>query len=205
MTVTNGDVLKVVMEVVLNDGSIAQNVYYFLANFVASFDDGTITDELETWIEGLYGNLSSQLLASMTQSLCSVDEILFNAGEGLWEVVRHVGTFTPTIAFNNANEGLPNQSSAFATFNTQRPKSRGRKFLFPFGEDMQADTFLTGAALAAMANYADDALTGILVAPLSTLDPGIHRVGINEFLGFAIAVVTNVLGSQRRRRPGVGA
>ena len=204
MTVIDGDILKIAYEVLLETGTIAQNVYYLRADFVASQADLTVQNSIETWIEAMYSELSSQLPNTMTQRLCSIDEIVWNVGDQYWETVRNVGLFTPTIGFNNATEPLPNQCAAVATFNTFLPRSRSRKFLFPFGEDQQDASILIGAALTALAEYADAALDDIVIGPLNELGTGVVRTAANVFLTFANAVVTDLIRTQRRRVQGVG-
>lgn len=205
MAVSDGDILKTTFEVTLDDGSIAQNVYYHRADLLFPLTDAAALSGIEIYLENAYTQLTAELVNTINQNLCTLQQIEWNSGESIWEVTRLVGYFTPTIVFNNATEGLPNQSSAFATFLTLRPRSFGRKFIMPFGEDRQAGTYLISAALTAMADYADDVLTAIPIAALEYLIPGIPRTGVELFLDFTGAVVTNVLGSQRRRRPGVGA
>lgn len=115
-----------------------------------------------------------------------------------------IGYFTPTISMVNASDELPNQCSAFVTLYTSRPKSRGRKFVIPFGEDTQDGTYLTAAALTDMTDFADELLDNVVFDVLEYFVPGIPREAVELFLDFTTAVVTNLLGSQRRRRPGVG-
>jgi hypothetical protein len=204
MTVQDNDVLRAVMEVALEDGSIAQNVYTFFADLAASQSDLTVLNAIETYMEDAYSNMSSYLPNTMTQRVCWVDEIEWNATTGLWEVTRKVGYFTPTIGFNDANEPLPNQSAPIAVFPTFRPKTRGRKFVFPFAEDAQDATFLVAAALGALADYAADVLADIVIGPLNELLPGVASTVTETFQNFDTAIVTNVLGTQRRRKPTVG-
>lgn len=205
MAVNNDDVLKAVMEVVLDDGTVAQNVFYFIAELLAQLGDATVTGLIETYIEDAYANLSNELVNTITQSLCTVQKIAFDSGEGEWLVTENIGTFTPTITFGNANEALPNAVSAVATLLTFRPKTRGRKFLFPFGENDQDASYLTSTALSSMADFAADVIATITYSPGNDLEPGVPRAGVDNFRKFTGAVVTNVLGTQRRRKPGVGA
>jgi len=205
MSVDPNDILKVTMEVTLGDGSIAQNVYHFYAATLGVYGDSTITDAIEDWIETAYNELSADLVDTITQNVCTVQKVVWDGVLGKWVVDALVGYFTPTIVYNNASDPLPNQVSAFATFQTARPKSRGRKFLFPFGEDRQDATILSAPALADMADFAADVLTAIFLGPANNLYPGVVRAAAAEFLGFDVGIVTDLLGTQRRRRPGVGA
>lgn len=205
MTVASGDILKATMQVLLADGSIAQNVYHLLAQFAAPQADLSVQNAVEVWLEEMYSELASEHVDTITQDICTLQEVQFNDVLDKWEVFRLIGLFIPTITYGNISEALPSQSSAFASFNTARPKSHGRKFLFPFGEDRQAATILISAALTAMADYADVALNNISLGPLNDLVPGIVRTSFDVFLPYTIAIVTDVMGTQRRRRPGVGA
>lgn len=204
MTVQDGDFIRLLMNWTLDDGTLCQNKFDFVAQFVSPEADSIVVDDIETWVEGAYGNLSSYLLNSMTQDLCLVEELEWSEVEGEWVKVRDVGSFTPTIAFNDANEGLPNQSSAFVTYNTARPRTRGRTFLPPFGEDAQDSSFLTGAVVSALVLFAADAIDTIDIDLLEKLVRVVLRTAVHDYRGLTAAVVTNVLGSQRRRRPGVG-
>ncbi|MCK4627157.1 MAG: hypothetical protein KAV00_17730, partial [Phycisphaerae bacterium] len=105
----------------------------------------------------------------------------------------------------STTETLPYQSSPFVTFKTARPKSVGRKFLFPLGEDQQQATILISAAVTKIVSYANTILEDIVVDVINALIPCIARTGVNDILVFTVGVVTNVLGSQKRRRPGEGA
>lgn len=204
MAVSNDDILKVVMEVLLEDGTIAQNVFWFVAELAAQQSDASVLTAVETWIEALYSDGSSYLPSSMTQRVCWIDRMAWDPGESKWVKEYFVGYFTPTIGFNDINEPLPNMSAPLITFPTSRPKSRGRKFIFPFAEDAQDATFLIAAALTALTNMADEALDDIVLGPLNELIPCIVRVAADTVLKFDTAIVTNVLATQRRRRPGVG-
>lgn len=205
MTVASGDILKATHQVLLADGSIAQNVYYLQALFASGQTDQTVMDAVEVWFEDMYDELAAELMATMLQDWCTLQEIQFNDITDQWEVYRLIGLFLPSDTFGNVSEALPNQTSAFASFNTARPKSRGRKFLYPFGEDRQAATILISAALTAMSNYAAIALNDVVIDVLNHLLPGIPRAAFDVFLPYTVAIVTDVMGTQRRRRPGVGA
>lgn len=205
MTVESGDILKATHQMLLADGSIAQNVYYLLAELTAGFGDSTVMDAVEVWFEEMYAEVVPDLVDTTLQDWCTLHEIQFNDVSDTWEVFRLLGLFLPTLTPGNESEGLPNQSSAFVTFNTARPRSRGRKFLYPFGETTQDATILTGGALADVTDYAAVALNDITLSPLNTLIPGIVRVGFEVYLPYTVAIVTDILGTQRRRRPGVGA
>lgn len=203
MTVVNGDVLRITVNFLLPDGTQFQNVYHMIAQFVASFGDTTITDEIEAWVEGVYAAIITMVNSGTTEQVSSVDKIAWTGSE--WEVTANVGTFVPEFVPTGAGDITPNQISPFVVFKTERPRSVGRKFLFPVMETDQNQGILVGGAITLLVAYAAEVMTDITMAPLSTLIPGIPRTAVNTFLTFLLAVVTDIVGTQRRRRPGVGA
>lgn len=202
MTVTNNDILKLVVEGVLPDGSIAQNVFYLLAELAAPQADQTVLNALETWVEAAYTELIGTIVDDVTFNdiTCDIIEWVVDG----WETSYHVGTEDVDLTPTSTDDWLPNQVSAFATFNTERPKSKGRKFTFGFSELSMSGSYLSAGTVTAMVDFAAEILTTITLAPFNTLTPGIVRTAVELFLPFTSAVVTNVCGTQRRRRPGVG-
>lgn len=202
MTVSNGDVIKLVVEGLLEDGTIAQNVFYLLAELAAPQADQSVLNALETWVESAYAEVLGAMVDDLTFNDIVADVIEWNVDK--WETTYHIGTedvdLTPTSTF----DAFPNQVAPFATFNTIRPKSKGRKFLFAFADDTALGSYLTAGTVTAIVDFATEVLTTIVLGPFNELVPGIVRTGVNQFLEFQSAVVTNVVGTQRRRRPGVG-
>ncbi|GAH31689.1 unnamed protein product, partial [marine sediment metagenome] len=139
------------------------------------------------------------------EQLSFVDRVEFNEIEDQWRVVENIGTFTPAFTPVGAGDALPYHCAPYIYFKTQRPKSIGKKFLFPFTEESQADSILEAPAIAALVAFAADMLTPKAVGGDATLTMGIPRTGIHSWFNFLVAVVGDIIGSQRRRRPGVGA
>lgn len=203
MGVSAGDILRTTVNFILNDGTLQQNVYHHQRTGVAIIDDAAHVATLKQWAEDAYNELIAEVKSDVVEQLSFVDKVAWVTDA--WEVVENIGTFTPTFNPSGAAEALPNQSSAYVVFKTERPKSVGRKFLMPFIETTQSGTYLGAGTVTALVAYADDVVNNITLEVLNYLVPGIPRTGADVWLPFVIAVVTNVLGSQRRRRPGVGA
>lgn len=205
MSVLNGDVLRVTCNFELGDGTQYQNVYHYVRDGTDPFSDQNHLDLIETAMEAAYDELVSQVLNDVTEHLSFVDRVEFDEIVDEWRVVENIGTFVPTFVPVNAGHGLPFQSSPYVIFKTQRPKSVGKKFLFPFGESEQDATILTAGAVTAVVAYAAQALATLVLGGDATLAPVIVRTGVQSVLPLLVAVVNDVLGSQKRRRPGVGA
>ena len=205
MSVLDGDILRVSCNFELGDGTQYQNIWHVIRDGTDPVSDSAHIFSIKTEMELIYGTLVAQVRTTVTEKLSFVDRIEFNEITDQWEVVENIGTFTLDFSPTNAGDGLPYQAAPYIIFKTQRPKSVGKKFLFPFAEDQQDETILVGAAVTQMVAFGVLVLSGILVSGDATLTFGIVRTGIQTFLNFLVAVVNDVIGSQRRRRPGVGA
>lgn len=203
MTVVDGDVLRTTANFTLPDGTLYQNVYHHKASLTAPFGDATVEAAIDAWLTATYAWLNALVRSTTVGDLCSIDEVSWSGTA--WEITRNLGTFVHTFVPTGGAESMPNQMSPFVTFVTDRPKSVGRKFLFPMGENNYLEGVLAAATVTAIVNYANAALANVNLSPLNDLLPGVTRVGFDVFLPFALAVVTNVAGTQRKRRLGVGA
>ena len=205
MAVLDGDILRVSVNFELGDGTQYQNIYHMIRDGTDAYSDAVHVSAIQVKIEAMYNTIVAHVRNDVVEQLSFVDRIEFNEITDQWEVVENIGTFTPAFNPANVGEGLPYQSAPFLVFKTQRPKSVGKKFLFPFGETSQDETILTGAAVAAMVAFGVSVLNALVVGGDATLTMGIVRTGIQTWLNFLVAVVNDVIGSQKRRRPGVGA
>lgn len=205
MSVIDQDILRVSCNFELGDGTQYQNIYHFIRDGTDPFSDAAHVAVLKIAMEAAYAAIAAQVKDDVTEQLSFVDRVAFNEITDTWEVVENIGTFTPTFTPTNLNEGLPYQSAPYLIFKTGRPKTVGKKFLFPFAEDMQSDTILVASAITAMVAYGVQILLERSLGGDATLTAGVPRTGIDSWWNFLVAVVGDVLGSQKRRRPGVGA
>ncbi|GAH29230.1 unnamed protein product [marine sediment metagenome] len=205
MSVIDQDVLRVTMNFELGDGTQYQNIFHYIRDGDDPVSDAVHVTTIEIHQEAIYATIVAQVDDNTTVQLCSVDRVAFNEITDQWEVVENIGTFTPAFTPTGDGESIPYMSAPYVIFKTQRPRSVGKKFLFPFIESQQADTVLEAAAVTAMAAYGTACLAAPSLGGDATLTLGITRTGINTFLNFLVAVVNDIIGSQKRRRPGVGA
>jgi len=204
MSVANNDILHVVIQAQLSDGTIVQNRKRFLALLASPLSDATILNSVKTWVETLYAHPATWVMQSTELDDGTVDIITWNAAESFWEVTQNVGIYSPLDTFANVGEALPNQCAAFVIGNTARPKSKGRCFVFPFGETSQDHGILVGGALSDLGDFAAQYIADQAIAG-DTLQSGIVREATSDWLGFITASFGDVIGTQRRRRVGIGA
>lgn len=202
MTINPADVLKITFEMTYPDGSICQNGYYMKLISSSGITDAVCIGLIEDWLEDCYTEIDDFIQSGMTIQPCNVDLIEWDTDK--WVISRNVGYANPTVTFTPVDELLPRQCSAFFLGKTDRPKSNGRKFIAGFTEASTVTSFLSAAALTAMAAYAAEVIAGEYVDPFLRLAAGIVREAANEWLEYQSAVVTDTMFTQRRRVRGVG-
>lgn len=205
MTVLDGDILRVSTNFELGDGTQYQNIYHVIRDGTDVESDATHIAAIKARLENMYDELLGQVKNDTVSQLSFVDRVEFNEITDQWEVVENIGTFTVSFTPVNTGETIPYQCAPYLTFKTQRPKSVGKKYLFPFAEDQQDNSILVGAAVTAMTAFGVFVLASIVVGGDVTLTFGIPRTGVGQWYNFLVAVISDVIGSQRRRKPGVGA
>lgn len=205
MAVENGDIIKGYIEFELEDGTIAQNVYYWLCNFLSEETAGAVVNACIDYMEDIYNDISTYLSDGFTVQLSKIHRIEWDAVTSKWVTQALLGTGLPVVTHTNTDDTFPNQIAPVLVANTGRPKTRGRKFLMGCVETMASGGDLVTAAVTAMGNALNDYLADETVSGSNVLSPGVPREGVNDFKEFADGVVNSVVGTQRRRKPGVGA
>lgn len=126
-------------------------------------------------------------------------EITIPAG-GRWEPVT---TFPLGGVGSATGEPLPNAVAAVLLGKAAGIRHTGRKFISPLPESLVAGNLLVGAGITAAA-------AGLLayVTPLDTILGSHLAPGVVDSLGnfhpFVSGIVSSVLGSVRKRKPGLG-
>ncbi len=204
MSVNDGDILKAVLEFVLADGTIIQNIVHWVAEFVTPQSEVDVLSAAKQYGEDLYGDIDTWVDQNVVVNPMTLHEIMWDPSEGLWVVDRLIGITTPAITFAGATDPLPHQCSAVLVGNTARPKSRGRKFLAPFLDSAASGPDWISTVLTALGLVLNHYLADEVVTASNDLSPGVPRTAADEFLKFGTGIVNSIVGTQRRRKPGVG-
>ena len=195
-----GDIFQAAQRFTMPDGVEAYNVYAF------ELTDGTATDAqiltaVGTKLLAAYTDMQTMISDVVTMQECKVTEVIWQVSE--WIMFRLVGSILNPVTFSNTAEMLPHAVSAPVTFNTTVPRTAGRKFLPGIGENQQDESIMTSGLLSALAAYAAEIVDAELAGATANI-----RYRILTKAGTAIAqsayTVNDVIGSQRRRKPGVG-
>lgn len=205
MAVVDQDILRVSVNFELGDGTQYQNIYHMIRDGEDVHSVQDHLDAIEVKMELAYADIQTLVPLDVTEQLCFVDRVEFNEIVDEWRIVENVGTFTPLFEPSGDTQGLPYQCSPYIYFKTDRPRTVGKKFLFPITEFFQSDGVMTPAAVTAIVAMATELLTAIALGGDATLTLGVVRTGVQSWYNFLVAVVQDVIGTQRRRKPGVGA
>lgn len=203
MTVSNGDVVKAVVTFTTTEGNQIQNTFHWEASFTSDQEDLTVINAVSAWLADMYDEMAGQYNPELDDPDIELDIVEWNGT--FWETVQRIGEGVLGTNFTGLGEILPLQSAPVINRRTAKPRSRGRCFLPPMGEDTQEKGELSAAAIAAMTDAMAYLLADIVVAGVNELVPGVASVKWTTFLPVINAFFNDVVFTQRRRRPGVGA
>lgn len=198
----NGEIVQIVVDFSNALGNHFQNKFVYLADFATSQPDSQALTAIGNHFGGMYDEVASWIHTSLDDPDVFVDVIEWVVDH--WEVVRTVGSLILGTTFTGTADVLPFMDAAVAVARTARPRSRGRKFLPPFGEDAQVGTGLVAACKADLADWVSDYIDNLNVGTQSDLEPGVASVVTGTFLPFVNGFYDDLIGTQRRRRPGYG-
>lgn len=202
MSITVGDVLRVVATLAWTDGDIMQNVFNaVITGSGGPFDDADIVDDALAWIGAIFANLSAYQTTSLDGSEVTV--YLYDSIDEDWdEVGSDAWVYNPV----NVQDYLARGVAALINANTSNADVQGKKYFGGFGEDSAADGAWGGALLADLSNAFDDWVTAFVGATSgASWTPAIWSpTKANAFVLDGTGTIPAVNAYQRRRKPGVG-
>jgi hypothetical protein len=205
MSVQDGEIVKCACEFNLPDSTIAQNVFYWQAEFTAGASDSQVMTAVLDMLDDFYLELLTWLANDVTFNLSTVSKVAFDAGEGKWLTSKVLGRVLCGVTTTNTDDPAANVLAASIVANTDRPKSRGRKQIGGLVDNAFTDNDLITAALAGLIDAGQVWLDSYAVAAVGNLIPVIIRTGIDEVLPLVDLVANGIAGTMRTRKPGVGA
>lgn len=202
MSVEDGDVLQAVVDFLTPGGNHMQNKYTWLASLASSQSEAAVITAILAALDILYTEMNADISTVFNDPDCYIDKIAVVGDQ--WEVSENVGEGIIDTSFASTDEIVPFQCAPYFCGRTARPRSRGRKFILPFGEDRSSGSGLIAGAVTDLTDAATEYIDDIDLGSGNTLIPGIASTVTLTFWPFVGAIVANLIGSQRRRVPGVG-
>lgn len=202
MAISTGDVLRMVVSMVWDDGNIMQNVYAAqITGAGGPWTDADVLDDLEDWADAMYANIVGQV-----SSFVDGNEIFGYVWDPVGQDFDLFGTEPWTWLPTNVGSELPRGVALFLKAPTSDPDVQGRKYLGGMTENEVAVGLWDAASIAAAALYGGDwILPFIGTLTTATITPGVWSVKNLNFNDFDTEVnIVTIPAYQRRRKRGVG-
>jgi hypothetical protein len=202
MSVTVGDVLRVVAVLTWLDGEVMQNVFNAtIGGSGGPYDEDDIVDDALAWLGDMYANLVTVQSDEVDGS--EVRVYVYDAVDDDWdEIGSDAWTYNPTTASEQTARGV----SGLINAKTTDPDVNGKKYVGGLTEGGLTDGVINAATLAQLALFAADWLTAF-TGGTSGADwvPGIWSPTRTNFLAASgTLLIPAIPAYQRRRKQGVG-
>lgn len=185
-------IFRVAVEGFINGTDMTRNVFTFSSEAGLPSDTNLTAYFNDLWSTEMKDTISSRWVTSRY----IIEEP--DAG-GHW-VYNHEVPWV--IAGVNAADALPNQMAAVVVGVTAS-RRRGKKFIYGITEAGQVGGVLASSPLFVLGQFATKYAAGITVGGVSAL-AGVCKPDGTNFLEFTSARVNQIMGTQRRRKQGVG-
>lgn len=202
MTVSNGDILRVVQNLVWSDGNINQNVYNCtVESGPDGYADQDVADDMADWMDTIYANI----VANISNAIVKGETVTYK-----WDTVNEdwdeVGGALPTFTPANSNDYFAPGLAALVKCNTTDPDVQGRKFFSGFAETQATYGYWIAGQLTSLVALASDWITAFVGgATGATFTPGTWSPTQKLIFDFVVNyIVAGAASYQRRRKPGVG-
>lgn len=202
MSITVGDILKVVAILNWVDGDVMQNVFNSVIGGTGGpFTDGDIVDDAEDWVGTMFANLVAGITNDLDGS--EVRVYLYDAIDDDWDEVGSTSwTFNPT----DAGEYLPRGVASLINCKTTDPDVNGKKYIGGQTEVAQDDGLWGSGHLTNLGLFADDwtdTFTGATSG--ASWVPGVWSPTNTNFYAMSgTYIIPTIPAYQRRRKRGVG-
>ncbi len=205
MTVDVGDVVRVVAEFDMPDGTIAQLVYHFVGKSGSSIADSALITPLRSALYSAWAEVDQEI---SDQVLGSTFELF------LWDFVLNrfdgIGATVLTVADGtNVGEMLPHGAAGLVKIFTVAARRQARKYIMGLVETVQDEGTIAGATVTKLADFAalldNDVTAGTLTLAFGTFNTDPLSPLFETFSQASQTVQAEaVFAYQRRRRPGTG-
>jgi len=204
MTVSNGDLLRVVVNYDLPSTQLAQNVFSFLYAGNDSTPDATVLADFGVW-----GTSMALLWAGVSSGNAIFDFIAVSKLVGV--SLELLGEVAISQVGVGSGEMLPHIDASLARVRLEGGKGQARKFWPGMTEPQQSESIIGAPALAVYAQLAASYFAIANSANFPGLSeiyiPGTFNQATGSFRNFigAGAFISNIIGPLGRRKVGRGA
>lgn len=208
MAVTDGDVLKVVLSIAMPNLQVGANVYYWRLDDPVpdSPSAAQILSAINSKLTDMTNQIDQEISDEYNFDTATVEKVEWDGTK--WETVENVGQTLIDIDGTQAPDAVPHGCAMVVTARTSRPQTRARKFLPGVYGTGTEDSTLAGTVITALGNYGLAWLGAQSVVGSAELVPAVTSVSgptAGTLFPLVLAIVSSIIGYQRRRKPGVGS
>lgn len=205
MTVAVGDVVRIVCEWDIPDGTIAQLVYHYIGVSGTTATDAQVGIAAEAAIDAAWNAISARVSNQILGS--TVETYLWDFVLNRWDGIHTV----PLIGADGASASpmIPHGAAALLKLFTDAARRQARKYIMGFDDTQAVDGTFTAGALTDIALFGvdldDDIAAGGLTLEFGTFNTDPLSPLFETFSNRSGAVQAEaIVAYQRRRRPGTG-
>lgn len=202
MTIAIGTTLKAVSTMTLPGGNIAQNVWYWKLAGTTPVSEATVLAAIATRISLCFAQVQAYIRSTVTLDTVAVHTWVWD-GVSAWETGLYVGEAALSDSFAGAANMLPHAAAGVISASTSDVNRTSRKSIAGLDESTQDQSEFISAVVTALVNFGSQWLADIVLGGSEFLDPGLPG-GDGVFYPLLVAAVGDIVGSQRRRKPGIG-
>lgn len=196
MTVQVNDIVRAEVQGNLANVGRLDNTFY-LRNVDSAISEAAAIDDIVEVLESLY-----VLLAALLTTYYTV--IGVRGVNVTQELDVGYGLFTDTTPGTSPGPSMIPQAAYVLTLVTPRLGAQGRKFFGPVLEDVVDNTGLINAAVLSGLGDVGDLMSDTVVATATSWEFGVVSSVDDVWLPFTSYSIPLYIGSQRRRKAGVG-
>lgn len=194
------DIFRVTAQFLMPESTIAQWVWHLQQTTAGGSLNQQLLDAIEANLATAFLNIDQHIDPGVIGD--TLELALYNAVSGEFDTI--LSNAIGTIAGNGTAEMLPHQEAAVVKFFTSVGRSLGKKFIFGLDESTQDNSILLASVVSDLALFAAD-FDDTIVAGGNNYSAGNFNLLSEVFRPWTQTVQANVtLGTQDRRRPGIG-
>lgn len=202
MSISDGEILRVVASMIYGDGNINQNVYNtVVTGGGAPFDEDDIIDDATDWLDDMYTQIANQVVTNLAGN-----EIIVYKYDPLDDDWDEVGSQAWVFDFTGAGDELPRPVAPLVRLWTTDPDVQGKKYLPAHTESVLTNGLWTAGAITNLLLFGAAWYAPFVgLASGATFTPGIWSVVGTVFkLAVDHYATSTIPAYQRRRKRNIG-
>lgn len=202
MSITDGEILRIVASMIYGDGNINQNVFNAVTTGGgAPWTEEDIIDDASDWLDNMYTNVVNQVVTNL-----GGNEIIVYKYDSIDDDWDEVGSQSWVFDFTGAGDELPRPVACLVRLWTTDPDVQGKKYIPAHTEAVLTNGLWTAGAITNLLAFAADWYAPFVgAASGATFTPGIWSVVGGLFVaGVDHVATTTIPAYQRRRKRNIG-